>query len=86
MTATASSAAWSRFWQRGRIWKAIILAAAYYAVYELLGLAIGLLIGAAKAAHCAENREALLMSCSPPLCRSPSGVSCCWRSRHPLAG
>lgn len=42
---TASDTAWRRFWNRGGIWKAIVLAAVYYAVYELLGRAVGALIG-----------------------------------------
>lgn len=37
---TAPASPWRRFWERGNWWRAIILAAAYYAVYELLSLAV----------------------------------------------
>lgn len=33
---------WHRFWNAGGWWKALILAAAYYAIYELLGFLVGL--------------------------------------------
>ncbi|WP_395244091.1 CPBP family intramembrane glutamic endopeptidase [Agromyces sp. MMS24-K17] len=37
----APSSAWKRFWERGGGWKALLLAAAYYGVYELLGQLVG---------------------------------------------
>jgi len=36
------ASAWQRFWNAGGWWKAVILAAVYYGVYELLGLIVGL--------------------------------------------
>ncbi|WP_075201159.1 CPBP family intramembrane glutamic endopeptidase [Leucobacter japonicus] len=37
---TATPSAWRRFWERGDWWRAIVLAAAYYAVYQLLSLVV----------------------------------------------
>lgn len=31
---------WRRFWERGGVWRTLLFAAVYYALYELLGLAI----------------------------------------------
>ncbi|HWV50716.1 MAG TPA: CPBP family intramembrane glutamic endopeptidase [Microbacterium sp.] len=39
MTAPASRSPWRAFWEKGGWWRAIILAAAYYALYELASLA-----------------------------------------------
>lgn len=33
---------WQRFWNAGGWWRAVILAAGYYAIYELLGFLVGL--------------------------------------------
>ena len=32
---------WRRFWERGGWWRALLLAAAYYGLYQLLGLLVG---------------------------------------------
>ena len=37
----ASQSAWRRFWERGDWWRAILLAAVYYGVYQLLSLLVG---------------------------------------------
>jgi uncharacterized protein len=42
MTNTTS---WTRFWDRGAIWKAIIVAAAYYGLYELMGVIVLAIFG-----------------------------------------
>ncbi|MCW3493046.1 CPBP family intramembrane glutamic endopeptidase [Microbacterium sp. SSM24] len=36
------SSAWRRFWNRGGFWRALLLAAVYLGVYELLGFLLGL--------------------------------------------
>ncbi len=41
-TATAPSSAWRRFWNRGGFWRALLLAAVYLGVYELIGFLLGL--------------------------------------------
>jgi uncharacterized protein len=41
----ARTSAWVRFWERGAIWKAIVLAAAYYGLYELMGVLVGAVFG-----------------------------------------
>ncbi|MGK9148514.1 CPBP family intramembrane metalloprotease [Plantibacter flavus] len=38
--ADASASAWRRFWERGDWWRAVLLAAVYYGVYQLLSLAV----------------------------------------------
>lgn len=38
------TSAWKRFWERGGWWKGVILAAAYFALYQLGGLAISPLL------------------------------------------
>lgn len=38
---------WRRFWERGGWWKALIVAAVYYVLYQLAGLALGALLGPA---------------------------------------
>ncbi|MDO9396420.1 MAG: CPBP family intramembrane metalloprotease [Herbiconiux sp.] len=38
---------WRRFWERGDWWRAILLAAVYYGVYQLLSLAVGAVFGTA---------------------------------------
>lgn len=40
-----SGSGWTRFWNRGRWWKAVILVVAYLGLYELAGLGIGQLFG-----------------------------------------
>jgi membrane protease YdiL (CAAX protease family) len=36
---------WKRFWERGDWWRAVLLAAVYYAVYQLLSLLVGAVFG-----------------------------------------
>lgn len=36
---------WKRFWERGGGWKALLLAAVYYGLYELMGLVVGWVFG-----------------------------------------
>ena len=43
--APAPHSAWRRFWERGDWWRAILLAAVYYGVYQLLSLLVGALFG-----------------------------------------
>ena len=33
-----SESAWKRFWERGGVWRALLLAAVYYGLYQLMGL------------------------------------------------
>lgn len=35
------TSAWARFWDRGGWWKALLFAATYYGVYQLMGLLVG---------------------------------------------
>ncbi|WP_223623090.1 CPBP family intramembrane glutamic endopeptidase [Microbacterium sp. EST19A] len=47
MTEQASAAqtsAWKRFWNRGGFWRALLLAAVYLGVYELIGFLLGLAV------------------------------------------
>lgn len=41
----ASQSGWKRFWERGDWWRAVLLAAVYYAVYQLLSLLVGAVFG-----------------------------------------
>ena len=36
------TSAWKRFWDRGGFWRALLLAAVYLGVYELIGFLLGL--------------------------------------------
>lgn len=36
---------WKRFWERGGLWRALLLAAVYYGLYQLLGLLVGWVFG-----------------------------------------
>lgn len=38
------SSAWKRFWERGGIWRALLLAVVYLGVYELIGYLLGLAV------------------------------------------
>lgn len=40
-----SQPAWKRFWERGGLWRAILLAAVYYGLYQLMGLLVGAVFG-----------------------------------------
>lgn len=40
-----NSSTWVRFWNRGTWWKALLIVAVYWGVYELIGLGIGALVG-----------------------------------------
>lgn len=40
-----SPSAWKRFWERGGGWKALLLAAVYYGLYELMSLLVGAIFG-----------------------------------------
>jgi membrane protease YdiL (CAAX protease family) len=51
MTVTESQSAWKRFWERGGWWKAVILAAAYYGVYQLMSFLVLLVFGRSGGAH-----------------------------------
>lgn len=42
---TAPQGAWRRFWSRGGWWRAVLLAAAYYGIYQLLALLINRTVG-----------------------------------------
>ncbi|WP_291052879.1 CPBP family intramembrane metalloprotease [Herbiconiux sp.] len=44
MTDHSSTSGWKRFWERGGWWKALILAAVYYGVYQLVGLLVDAVI------------------------------------------
>ncbi|MEL4318413.1 CPBP family glutamic-type intramembrane protease [Leifsonia sp. YIM 134122] len=39
---TEQSSGWKRFWDRGGFWRAVLLAAVYLGVYELIGFLLGL--------------------------------------------
>ncbi|NQX18178.1 CPBP family intramembrane glutamic endopeptidase [Rathayibacter sp. VKM Ac-2857] len=41
----ATSTAWRRFWERGGFWRALLLAAVYYGLYELIGYLLGFVVG-----------------------------------------
>lgn len=45
MSEHESQSGWQKFWERGGWWKAVILAAAYYGVYQLLSLLVGEVFG-----------------------------------------
>lgn len=45
MTETVSGSSWARFWNRGRWWKAVILAVGYLALYEGAGFIVGPFLG-----------------------------------------
>ena len=40
-----SKPGWKRFWERGGLWRALLLAAVYYGVYELLSWVVELTLG-----------------------------------------
>ncbi|MGC5225018.1 CPBP family intramembrane glutamic endopeptidase [Micromonospora sp. DT81.3] len=40
-----SPSAWKRFWERGGAWRALLLAAVYYGLYQLMGLLVGAVFG-----------------------------------------
>ena len=40
-----SESAWRRFWERGGFWRALLLAAVYYGLYQLMGLLVGAVFG-----------------------------------------
>ncbi|SFR93467.1 CAAX protease self-immunity [Microbacterium sp. cf046] len=40
-----SPSAWKRFWERGGGWKALLLAAVYYGLYQLMALLVGAVFG-----------------------------------------
>lgn len=42
--AEQTSSGWVRFWERGGWWRALLLAAVYYGLYELFGFLLGLVI------------------------------------------
>ena len=42
---TRSQTPWRRFWERGDWWRAVLLAAVYYGVYQLLSLLVGAVFG-----------------------------------------
>lgn len=42
---TDPQGAWRRFWARGGWWRAVLLAAAYYGIYQLLALLINRIVG-----------------------------------------
>jgi membrane protease YdiL (CAAX protease family) len=42
---TTAEPAWRRFWERGDWWRAVLLAAVYYGVYQLLSLLVGAVFG-----------------------------------------
>ena len=76
-----STSGWKRFWERGGLWRALLLAAVYYGVYELLSwlveLALGEYLGEPGPPH---------TSSSALRCRSSSRASCWSPSRRPSAG
>lgn len=41
-----SSSGWKRFWEHGGFWRALLLAAVYYGLYELFGYLLGFVTGA----------------------------------------
>lgn len=43
--ADLSESAWKRFWERGGVWRALLLAAVYYGLYQLMGLLVGAVFG-----------------------------------------
>lgn len=45
MSEHESASGWKRFWEAGGWWKAVILAAVYFGVYQLLGLLTGTVFG-----------------------------------------
>ena len=40
-----ASTPWRRFWERGGFWRALLLAAVYYGLYELIGYLLGFVVG-----------------------------------------
>ncbi|ROS30072.1 CAAX prenyl protease-like protein [Rathayibacter sp. PhB127] len=40
-----TASAWRRFWERGGGWRALLLAAVYYGLYELIGYLLGFVVG-----------------------------------------
>jgi membrane protease YdiL (CAAX protease family) len=45
VTVDETTSAWHRFWNRGGWWKALLVAAVYYGLYQLAGLVINALFG-----------------------------------------
>ncbi|GLK18694.1 hypothetical protein GCM10017602_31760 [Herbiconiux flava] len=43
--ADAPGSGWRRFWDRGDWWRAVLLAAVYYGVYQVLSIAVGAVFG-----------------------------------------
>ena len=43
----SSLSPWKRFWEHGGFWRALLLAAVYYGLYQLLGLLVGWVFGEA---------------------------------------
>ena len=55
MTDRSALAGWRRFWEKGDWWRALILAAVYYGVYQLLSLLVGAVFGTSGGARGAEG-------------------------------
>lgn len=45
MPESHTSSPWKRFWDRGGFWKALLLAAVYYGVYQLVGVGVFFTVG-----------------------------------------
>ncbi|WP_022892914.1 CPBP family intramembrane glutamic endopeptidase [Agromyces subbeticus] len=62
-----SRSAWGRFWDRGGWWKALVLAAVYWGLYELAGLAIGALFGHLVDENVYANAQSVLITLAAPI-------------------
>ena len=64
-----ATASWRAFWDRGGWWKALLAAAAYIVLYQLIGLAVGFLPGAAQSTDeiMSSTTAVILQVVVPPL-------------------
>lgn len=51
MSEHQASSGWQRFWERGGWWRALIVVAVYYALFQLAGLAVGAVFGESGGLH-----------------------------------
>lgn len=67
-TVVSSSSRWRAFWERGGWWRAVLAAAAYLVVYNLVGLAIGALFpGRVDAENIFGSAESVLFAIALPI-------------------
>jgi len=55
MPESTTSSSWKRFWERGGWWKALLVAAVYYGVYQLVGILVDTVIPPGSAVRGADG-------------------------------